>query len=297
MITDNEYPERLVSIKNPPKKLYAEGNIKLLKNNSIAIVGARKCTEYGVKYTKKFTKEIADCGVTIISGLAMGVDSVAHEIATECIGNTIAVLGCGLNQIYPKENIWLFNLILKNNGCVISEYPPDTQAFMRNFPKRNRIISGLAMGILVVEAKYRSGTTITAKYGFEQNRKVFCLPRNIGEINGVGSNNLIKMGAKLVTEPKEILNETGIISNKNNKSKKSKKTEINKNYEESEVNGESQIDENLKEIYDLISYVPKNINYIATESKCEISSINQKLLILELKGYIKSLPGNNYVRC
>lgn len=303
-ITDNEYPKRLLEIKNPPEKLYVKGNIDLLNNNSIAIVGSRKCTDYGIKYTKKFAKEIANNNVTIVSGLAIGIDSVAHEIATKCVGNTIAVLGCGLNNIYPKENMELFNLILENNGCVISEYEPNVKVCMKNFPKRNRIISGISLGVLVTEAKFRSGTTITAKYGFEQNRKVFCLPRDIGETNGVGSNNLIKLGAKLVTDSKEILDELEIKSPKDKNIENDikvvedidlkKELEKTEKYEEDE---QSQIDEELKEIYNLISYVPKNINYIAMKSKCGISNVNQKLIILELKGYIKSLPGNNYVRC
>ena len=288
-ITDKEYPKRLLDIKNPPKKLYVEGNIELLNNKSIAIVGARKCTEYGIKYTKKFAKEMADYNVTIVSGLADGIDSVAHEVAKDCKGNTIAVLGCGLNNVYPKENKDLFESILENNGCIISEYEPNEEVCMKNFPKRNRIISGISMGILVVEAKYRSGSTITAKYGFKQNKKVFCIPRDIGITNGVGTNNLIKMGAALVTSSKEILQEMGIISDEIEEIE-SIENEINKKEE-------NQINDEYKEIYNLISYIPKSINYISAKSGLNISDINQKLTILELEGYIKSLPGNNYVRC
>lgn len=288
-ITDKEYPKRLLDIKNPPKKLYVEGNIELLNNKSIAIVGARKCTEYGIKYTKKFAKEMADYNVTILSGLADGIDSVAHEVAKDCKGSTIAVLGCGLNNVYPKENKDLFDSILKNNGCIISEYEPDQEVCMKNFPKRNRIISGISMGILVIEAKYRSGSTITAKYGFKQNKKVFCIPRDIGITNGVGTNNLIKMGATLVTSSKEILQEMGI---------KSSEIEENESIENAtNKKEENQIDDEYKEIYNLISYIPKSINYISAKSGLNISDINQKLTILELEGHIKSLPGNNYVRC
>ena len=184
-ITDDTYPKKLIEIKNPPKKLYVEGNEKLLNNISLAIVGSRDCSEYGIKYAKKFSKVISSNNITIISGLAIGIDTVAHETAKKCRGNTIAVLGGGLNKIFPKENERLFKEILENDGCIISEYGPNEEVDMKNFPKRNRIISGIATGILVVEAAYRSGSAITAKYGFEQNKKVFCIPRDIGISNGI----------------------------------------------------------------------------------------------------------------
>lgn len=281
-ITDKNYPKRLLDIKNPPHKLYVKGNEKLLNNISLAIVGSRRATEYGIKYAKEFAKSIAEYNVTIISGLAIGIDAVAHDIAKECIGNTIGVLGCGIDQIYPEENKELFGKILENGGCIISEYEPDEEINMKNFPKRNRIISGISMGILVVEAGYRSGSTITAKYGFEQYKKVFCLPRDIGVANGIGTNDLIKRGARLVTRPEDILEEFGII-----------------NAEEEEHNPKIEIPkikEEYQDIYNLILYTPTNVQYITKKSGLNISEINQKLTILELEGYIKSLPGNNYVR-
>ena len=281
-ITDKNYPKRLLDIKNPPPKLYVKGNEKLLNNISLAIVGSRKATEYGIKYAQKFAKAIAEYNVTIISGLAIGIDAVSHDVAKDCIGNTIGVLGCGINQIYPEENKELFSEILENGGCIISEYEPDEEINMKNFPKRNRIISGIAMGILVVEAGYRSGSTITAKYGFEQNKKVFCLPRDIGVTNGIGTNDLIKIGAKLVTRPEDILEELGIINAK--EEEHNQKIEIPK------------IKKEYEDIYNLILYTPTNLQYITNKSGIKISEINQKLTILELEGYIKSLPGNNYVR-
>lgn len=163
-ITDTKYPKRLLDIKNPPKQLYVKGNVELLNNDSLAIVGSRKCTSYGIKYAKEFASKISKNNITIVSGLAIGIDAVAHDFSKNFKGKTIAVVGCGLDKIYPEENTELFKQILENEGCIISEYPPDEEVNMKNFPKRNRIISGISKGILVVEATFRSGSTITARY-------------------------------------------------------------------------------------------------------------------------------------
>lgn len=163
-ITDSKYPKRLLEIKNPPKQLYVKGNTKLLNHDSLAIVGSRKCTSYGIKYAKEFASEISKNNITIISGLAIGIDSVAHEFSKDSKGRTIAVVGCGLDKIYPKENEELFKQILENDGCIISEYPLGTEINTKNFPRRNRIISGISMGVLVIEAVYKSGSTITARF-------------------------------------------------------------------------------------------------------------------------------------
>lgn len=165
-ITDSKYPKRLLDIKNPPKQLYVKGNDELLNNASIAIVGSRKCTSYGIKYAKEFASEISNNNITIISGLALGIDAVAHEFSKDSKGKTIAVVGCGLDKIYPEENKELFKQILENNGCIISEYPPGTEVNTKNFPRRNRIISGISMGVLVIEATCKSGSTITARLRF-----------------------------------------------------------------------------------------------------------------------------------
>ena len=162
-IIDEKYPKRLLEINDPPKILYVEGDMNLLNNDSIAIVGSRKSTEYGRKYAKKFAEELSKNNVTIISGLAIGIDSIAHEYSKSNLGKTIAVLGCGLDYVYPQENILLYKQILKNGGCIISEYPLGTKADTKKFPKRNRIISGLSIGVLVVEASLKSGSTITGR--------------------------------------------------------------------------------------------------------------------------------------
>ena len=280
---DKRYPKRLLDTIKPPKRLYVEGNIELLNKVSLAIVGSRKCTEYGVKYTKEFAKEISKKDITIISGFASGIDSVAHEIASKYEGNTIAVMGAGFNNIYPEENKELLKQILKNGGLIISEYPPETEVDMKNFPKRNRIISGLAKGVLVIEAAHRSGSTITARYALKQDKTVFCLPRNIGESKGAGTNDLIKQGAILVTSPDDILRKFHVIS---------KKERFNIVKEDQESN----IKKEYLDIYNYITYIPINIEVLAKKAGISISEINQKLTMMELEGYIKSMAGNNYVR-
>lgn len=287
-IKDDIYPKKLLKITNPPDNIYVEGNTELLNNKSLAIVGARKCSEYGIKYTKEFAKEIAKNNITIISGLALGIDTVAHDTAKNYIGNTIAVVGCGLNYIYPEENKELFKQIKNQGGCIISEYKPDEQIDMKNFPKRNRIISGLSDAILVIEARHRSGSTITGGYGLEQGKKVFCLPRDIENKIGVGTNELIKKGAKLVTTPTDILQEFGI---QNNEVK-----EINSSIEQLQIEEDLRIPLEYINIYQLITYNPQNIQHFVKRSGLNIAEVTQKLIMLELQGYIKSLPGNYYVR-
>lgn len=288
---DKEYPKRLLEIKNPPQKIYVKGNEKLLNNKSLAIVGSRKCSEYGIKYTKEFAKAVADNNITIISGLAIGIDAVAHDTAKDCIGNTIAVLGCGLNHIYPEENKELFNQILEKGGCIISEYEPDEEVNMQNFPKRNRIVSGISNAILVIEARQKSGSTITGRLGLEEGKSVFCLPRDIGNSKGAGTNELIKNGAKLVTNPEDILQEFGIEDIKNN-TKEIYEDEQLKIYSEENL----RIPKEYMQIYQLISYTPQNIQYFARRSGLKIAEVTQKLIMLELQGHVKSMPGNYYVR-
>ena len=164
-ITDIKYPKRLKEIKNPPKQLYIEGDEKLLNNKSIAIVGSRNCTNYGIKYAEEFAKELSKNNITIVSGLAIGIDTVAHEFSKDYKGRTIAVLGSGLDIIYPKENKELYKKILENGGCIISEYEKGTKVDSKNFPKRNRIVSGISLGILVIEAAYKSGSSIRSEVG------------------------------------------------------------------------------------------------------------------------------------
>ena len=198
-IDDNEYPEILRKIKNPPNKLFYKGNINLLNEQGISIVGTRHVTEYGKKMTRKFSKEIASRDIVVISGMALGVDSVAHKETLNIGGKTIAVLGSGFNHIYPKENEILFNQIIDGKGLVITEFEDDVKPESINFPKRNRIIVGLSEGVLVIEAGYRSGTSITANLAWKEGRNVYAIPGCLDNKYGVGVNKIIKKGAKLVT--------------------------------------------------------------------------------------------------
>ena len=187
--------------------------------------------------------------------------------------------GAGFNNIYPEENIELFHKIIENDGLLITEHPPETEVKLSRYPFRNRIISGLSKGTLVVEARHRSGSTVTARYAKEQGRKVFSIPSNIGIKTGVGTNRLIQEGAKLVICPQDILEEFNIFEEQNE-------------YAEIEI----KIEEQFQEIYNVLTYMPTNINVIAKKCKLNISEVMQKLLLMEVKGYIKALPGNEYVR-
>ena len=274
-IEDKDYPKRLAKIKNPPKKIYIEGNYELLNKDSISIVGSRNCTSYGWQTALDFSKELSMQNICIVSGMAMGIDKAAHEGAMTKRGKTIAVLGSGFNHIYPDANKDLYAEILKNNGCVIAEYPPEKEPDLCSFPKRNRIISGLSLGTLVIEATYRSGSTITAKYAIQENKPVFCIPSNINSKNGVGTNNLIKQGAELVTSPQDIL-------------------EMYKLIHTEEL--EKEIPDEYKVIYKFLSENPLNVNEISRKSGINIGKTNSILSMMEIEGYAKSISNNQFIK-
>src|SRR3990170_3407887 len=204
---DADYPELLLSIPDPPPYLYVKGTICKEDSNALAVVGTRLPTPYGIAATEKICRELAGCcGITIVSGMARGIDSAAHRGAIAAKGKTIAVLGSGIDVIYPPENKGLYKDIA-SNGAVISEFPMGTPPLAANFPQRNRIISGLAMGVLVAEASLRSGSLITARLALDYGRDVFALPGSITSSQSKGTNNLIKQGAKLVEDARDILEE------------------------------------------------------------------------------------------
>lgn len=205
-INSKFYPERLRNISSPPKQLYCLGNLELLNyNNNIAIIGSRNCSFYGERAAKDFSFNLAKNNVCIVSGLAKGIDSFAHIGTLNAKGKTIAVLGSGLDNIYPKENEKLFQDIIKNNGLVITEYPLGTSALKQNFPARNRIISGISDAVLVIEARKNSGTNITVDFALEQGKDVFVIPGNIYSKTSDGTNYLITEGAIPVLSYKDIL--------------------------------------------------------------------------------------------
>lgn len=201
---ENEYPERLKNIYDKPVLLYVVGNTELLKRNSVAIVGSRNCSEYGKSISRKIAYDLAKQNICVISGLAKGIDKYSHIGALEATGKTIAVIGSGLDNIYPYENKNLYERIIKNDGLIVTEYVIGTKPCKINFPARNRIISGLSDAIVVVEAGLRSGALITADFGLEQGKEIFAIPGNINSLNSQGTNELIKQGAVLVTKSEDI---------------------------------------------------------------------------------------------
>lgn len=196
---DKTYPEKLRQIYDRPAKLYVEGDSNILNSKSIVIIGSRNCSEYGMKVAYKFGYELAKKGITVVSGLARGIDAYSHWGVVKANGKAIAVLGSGLNNIYPRENIGLYKEIIKNGGAVITEYAPNSKPDKMHFPARNRIISALSDGILVVEARRKSGTLITVDFGLEHGKDIFCVPGNITSDNSYSTNELIKQGAIPVT--------------------------------------------------------------------------------------------------
>ncbi len=210
-IDSKNYPQLLKQIYDPPISLYIKGNKEILNNENIGIIGCRECTEYGKNSAQYFAYNLSKQNINIVSGLAKGIDSYAHignllaiKEYKNC-GKTIAVVGNGLDTIYPKENIELAKQIIRSGGVIISEYPCGTKPDKMNFPARNRIISGISLGIIVVEAKEKSGTLITVDFALEQGRDVYVVPGNINSINSVGTNDLIKQGAKIITNYNDII--------------------------------------------------------------------------------------------
>ena len=283
-IDEKLYPKKLKEISAPPSVLYTEGNLELLKTYSIAIIGSRQASDNGKKLTEKFSSELSNCGITIISGLARGIDTIAHTYSYNQKGKTIAVLGSGFNKIFPPENIDLYKKILEEDGLIVSEYPPNTEADSLKFPERNRIISGLSNGIIVIEAKSRSGTSITAKFAKEQHKPVFVLPHEIDSPHGIGTNRLLKKGAIPITDTADVLDKLKLTELKEIYKKNKKSNNLNKrNYNFS--------DSKQKLIFSLISEKPISTNDLSRKSGYSVNEVLSTLFILEMNGYIKKIQG------
>jgi DNA processing protein len=275
---DQGYPKNLLQIYDPPPLLYVRGKLEQGDAPMVAMVGSRKGSAYGRAVTKRISKELAASGVTVVSGMARGIDTCAHLGALEAGGRTIAVLGCGIDIMYPPENERLF-LDIIGHGAVISEFPLSTPPEGKNFPKRNRIISGLSLGVVIVEATADSGSLITASHALEQGREVFAVPGNIGMATSQGTNALIKQGAKLVEGAQDILVE--IIPQYEGKTSPEETPVLN-----DEEDG----------ILQLLSHTPLHIDEISRMSHMEIRRVSTILLELELKGVISQLGGKMFVR-
>jgi len=284
-MSDTDYPPLLLQIPDPPPFLYVFGRLKNSFKN-IAVVGSRNATEYGISTTRRLCKDLALREMTIVSGMAIGIDSAAHQGALTGKGNTIAVLGSGLEIVYPAENRKLFHRIAEH-GAVISEFPLLTEPEPHNFPIRNRIISGISLGTVVVEATKRSGSLITARLAAEQNREVFAIPGSIHSFKSTGTHTLIKQGAKLVEHAQDIMEELSYI--------------IETPHEKDKTGNEimertSQLSSEESLVFEAIGAYPVHIDDLSRKLSMKPGKLSSILLQLELKGIVHQSPGKLFSR-
>ena len=278
ILPDEKYPKLLKELPDPPGILYLRGKLSREDELALAVVGSRKFTQYGQTVTRQIVEPLARAKITIVSGLALGIDSFAHCAALEAKGRTIGVLACGLDQIYPIANVRLADKILAAGGAIISEFPLGMPALAYNFPIRNRIIAGLSLGTVVIEAAENSGSLLTATAAIEYNREVFAVPGPIFSETSIGTNRLIKMGAKLATSYKDILEELAI----EDKEKAATAQKIIPDTHEEEI-----LLKLLKE--------PIVVDQLVIKSQLPASIINATLIQLEIKGKVSNLGGTRYV--
>lgn len=280
LLTDPGYPQILKEIHNPPFILYKKGNFDFNNSPAISIVGARKYTSYGSQVAYSLAKDLSNAGITIISGMALGIDTFAHQGALDSQGKTIAVLGNSLEdeKIYPRNN---FNLSkeIEENGALLSEYPPGTEAGPITFPARNRIIAGLSLGTIIIEAGEKSGSLITAQMALEYNREIFAVPGSIFSSVSIGTNNLIKKGAKVVTCAKDVLEELNL-----NESKIIEKKSVPKDPTSEE-----------EKILKALSSDSLHIDNISKIAKLQPATCASILVMMEMKGWVKNIGGQNYI--
>lgn len=281
-ILNSQYPKILKEIYDPPSILYVRGIIPEKTLPWVSIIGTRRCTQYGAQTAFQLSKELAEKGIVIVSGMARGIDSMAHKGALEGGGKTVAVLGNGVDICYPSENRELMKRIIKN-GCVMSEYSPKVSAVSRNFPVRNRIISGLSEATMVVEAGQRSGSLITVDHALNNGREVFAVPGNINSLTSKGTNNLIQQGCLAVTSSDDVLFGLGITC---------KEEENTKNIEKKEP----RLAGIEKSVYDCINLEPVGAEEIARKLNQSIQEIHCILSILEISKLIIKLPQSGYIR-
>jgi len=275
-MADEDYPQQLKVIYDLPYVIYLKGNC-ILDAPLVAIIGSRKASSYGIWAAQHFALELSRRGIGVVSGLALGIDTAAHRGVVESKGKTIAVLGCGVDQCYPASNQRLYNSIYKENGTIISEYPPGTPPLKHHFPARNRIISGLSEGIIIVEAGDKSGALITVEYGLEQGKEIYAIPGNINNSSSVGTNRLIKEGAKILTSIEDILEDL--------------KYRFMFLQDDKIAFTNASLSTLEKRVYSIISNEATHIDLIALKSGIRIKDLNPLLTILEIKGLICQLPG------
>lgn len=278
--TDPNYPKLLREIPNPPIVLYILGQLTAADNLALAVVGSRKCSSYGQQVTHDLVRDLARAGITVVSGLALGIDALAHRAALQYSGRTIAVLACGVDAIYPVSNRAIAQKILENQGAIISELPLGTPPLKHHFPVRNRIISGLALGTVVVEAGVDSGALITAHHALEQNREVFAVPGSIYNPASAGPNNLLKLGAKVVTSATDILEELNL-------------EDLQSQIATSEIVADNPEEQ---QILACLTRNPLHFDQIAKLASLPASTVAATLMIMEMKGKVRNLGANQYVR-
>ncbi len=277
-LTDSTYPPLLREIPDPPPYLYLKGTLPEAGTTTIAVVGSRMASDYGIAITTRFARELAEKGVAIVSGLAQGVDAAAHRGALQVSGRTVGVLGCGIDQVYPAVNRQLFRE-MADQGAIVSEFPLGTGPEAANFPRRNRIISGLSRGVLVVEAAEKSGSLITAQFALEQGREVFAVPGNITHRASRGTNSLIKQGAKLVESVADIIGE--LPPEGAGLPQWARQQGFNLSPEEEKLCG-------------LLSDGPLHIDELTVRSELTVPAVSAMLLRLELQGAIQQLSGKMF---
>lgn len=280
-IDDADYPPLLKELPDAPPLLFVRGNKHLLSSPQIAIVGSRNPSTLGKQTAFDFAKSLTQCGFSITSGLALGIDAASHQGALSVGGNTVAVIGTGLDRVYPAKHKDLATEIVEK-GVMVSEFPLGTQAKAHHFPMRNRIISGLSEGLLVVEAAKQSGSLITARLALEQNREVFAIPGSIHNPLARGCNALIREGAKLVETTQDILEEL---------------TQYNQQHENFVIQSlQSTLDLEQQTLLNRVAFSPTNIDDLVRDSGKSVEFISSILLLLELQGYIEATAGGCYVR-
>ncbi len=286
---DDEYPEGLREMPDSPPLLFLRGPLKETDRFGIAIVGSRHATSYGKSVAEKLSKELAEKGISVVSGGALGIDTAAHRGAMLGGGRTIAILGCGPDVAYPRENRLLFETIAAN-GTILSEYPPSTQPETWRFPARNRLISAISQATLVIEASPSSGALITARFAAEQGRTVMAVPGNIDRPSSSGCNELIKEGAQLVTGIDDILHAIGAFV--------AAPIQTAMDLTELEPNAvlPAGLNENQTLLIKAMSLTPRHIDQIAQEASLSATTTGMEMTLLELRGMVRRLPGNNYIR-
>jgi DNA processing protein len=291
-LEDPRYPPVLKQIYDPPPILYIKGTLTKQDNLAISIVGTRRCSLYGQEQASQFAHFLGSAGFTVVSGMARGVDTAAHQGALSAGGRTIAVQGCGLTHIFPPENKRLFELIAKSGAC-ISELPLQYEPLSENFPPRNRIIAGLSLGSIVIEAGLRSGALITARAALESNREVMAVPGKIDSPLSKGTHQLIKQGARLIESTEDVMDALGYIGEQMKSHVRTAVEESSDRVEKSIFNFSAmKLSSDEKCIYDHLSKEPVHLEQIITNTEMAPGSVNASLISLRLKGLIKQSPGN-----